>query len=181
MPLTAPYCSHLQVNLATTALHQRPRNSTQIFNRPEINKFFKHNMNVVASIAAVVGLVFNFATAIKRCNDIRGRYKGADQTISSIKQELEVLQSALQELANLMIHDPSALSSRWDTSKTLPTTFRRALNGFDGTITNLLRTLGRLSGERLRSIDRMKVVWNENGMEEHRRQLEGQTMALQLL
>ncbi|KAG4411619.1 hypothetical protein IFR04_015253 [Cadophora malorum] len=137
-------------------------------------------MNVVASIAAVVGLVFNFATAIKRCNDIRGRYKGADQTISSIKQELEVLQSALQELANLMIHDPSALSSRWDTSKTLPTTFRRALNGFDGTITNLLRTLGRLSGERLRSIDRMKVVWNENGMEEHRRQLEGQTMALQL-
>lgn len=59
-------------------------------------------MDVVSSAAAVVGLVFNFATAIKTCNDIRGRYKDAEKTIGSIRHELETLQGALQELANIM-------------------------------------------------------------------------------
>jgi hypothetical protein len=82
-------------------------------------------MDVVSSVAAVIGLVFNFATAAKTCNDIRGRYKGAARTIDSLKHELETLQGALQELANLMMHDASALASRWDTNKTLSRTFAR--------------------------------------------------------
>ena len=138
-------------------------------------------MDAVSSVAAVVGLVFNFATAIKKCHEIHTQYKDAGRTISSIRHELETLQGALQELANLMMHDASALSSRWDSSKTLPTTFRRALRGFDGTIKDLLKTLGRLSSGKLGGADRLKVVWNDNEMREHQRQLEGQSNALQLL
>ena len=118
-------------------------------------------MDVVSSVAAVVGLVFNFATAIKKCHDIHAQYKDADRTISSIRHELETLHSALQELANLIMHDASALSSRWDSSKTLPTNFRRALRGFDGTIKDLLKTLGRISSDKLGWVDWLKVVWND--------------------
>jgi hypothetical protein len=91
-------------------------------------------MDVVSSVGGVVGLVFNFATAIKTCNDISGRYKDADRTIGSIRHELETLQGALQELANLMMHDASALTSRWDTNKSLAGTFERTVGGFKRTI-----------------------------------------------
>jgi nucleoside diphosphate kinase len=59
-------------------------------------------MDVVSSVGAIVALVFNFATAIKTCNDIRGRYKEAEKTVGSIRHELETLQGALQELASIM-------------------------------------------------------------------------------
>ena len=139
-------------------------------------------MDVVSSVAAVVGLVFNFATAIKTCNDIRGRYKDADRTIRSIKHELETLQGALQELANLMMHDASALTSRWDTNKSLPGTFDRALSGFKRTINGLQADMAPLrSNSPLGKMDKAKLLWNEEGMKEHLGQLRAQSSALQLL
>jgi DNA repair ATPase RecN len=140
-------------------------------------------MDVVSSVATVIGLVFNFATAAKTCNDIRGRYKGAARTIDSLKHELETLQGALQELANLMMHDASALASRWDTNKTLSRTFARAMKGFERTIKGLQAELEGLKGEKreITSLEKVKVIWNEDGMRQHLDQLRGQASALQLL
>lgn len=139
-------------------------------------------MDVVSSVGAVVGLVFNFATAIKTCNDIRGRYKDADRTIGSIRHELETLQGALQGLANLMMHDASALTSRWDTNKMLPGTFERAVRGFRRTIRGLQDDMEPLRGiGRLGKMDKVKMIWNEDGMKEHLVQLRAQSSALQLL
>jgi hypothetical protein len=139
-------------------------------------------MDVVSSVAAVVGLVFNFATAIKTCNDIRGRYKDAEKTIGSIRHELETLQGALQGLANLMMHDASALTSQWDTNKTLPGTFERALRGFKRTIKGLQDDMEPLRNHRsLGKMDKVKMIWNEDGMKEHLGQLRAQSSALQLL
>lgn len=140
-------------------------------------------MDVVSSAAAVVGLVFNFATAVKACNDLRGRYTDATRTIDSIKHELETLQGALQELANLMMHDADALASRWDSNKTLPTTFSRALRGFKRTIKCLLDDFEPLKRKDpgLGKMDKAKLLWKEDAMKEHLGQLRAQSSALQLL
>jgi len=140
-------------------------------------------MDVVSSVSAMIGLVFNFATAIKSINDVRSRYKDATRTIESISHELETLQAALQELVNLMMHDASALSSRWDANKTLPTTFARAMKGFERTIKSLQDDIEPLGGEssRLTRMNKAKVVWNEDCMNQHVGRLRGQSNALQML
>lgn len=139
-------------------------------------------MDVVSSVSAIVGLVFTFATAIKTCNDIRGRYKDADRTIGSIRDELETLQGALQQLANLMMHDASALTSQWDTNKTLPGTFERAVRGFKRTIRSLQDDMEPLRNHaRLERMDKVNLIWNDDGMKEHLGQLRAQSSALQLL
>jgi hypothetical protein len=140
-------------------------------------------MDIVSSAAAVVGLVFNFATAIKTCNDLRSRYRDAARTIESLKHELETLQGALQELANLMMHDADALASRWDSNKTLPTTFARAIRGFKRTIKGLLDDMEplRWKDSSLGKMDKVKLLWNEDAMKEHLGQLRAQSSALQLL
>jgi hypothetical protein len=113
-------------------------------------------MDVISSVAAVVGLVFNFATAAKTCNDIRGRYNGAERTIDSLKH---------------------------DTNKTLSRTFARATKGFERTIKGLQAELEELKGERrgITRLEKVKVIWNEDGMRQHLDQLRGQAGALQLL
>ncbi|TVY15675.1 hypothetical protein LARI1_G004961 [Lachnellula arida] len=140
-------------------------------------------MDIVSSAAAVVGLVFNFATAIKTCNDLRSRYKDAARTIESIKHELETTQGALQGIANLMMHDADALASRWDSNKTLPTTFARAIKGFKKTINGLLDDMEPLKRKdsRLGKMDKVKLLWNEDAMKEHLGQLRAQSSALNLL
>jgi hypothetical protein len=140
-------------------------------------------MDVVSSTSAVVGLVFNLATAAKTCKAVRGRYKDAALTIDSLRQELETLQAALQQLANLMMHDASALTSQWDTDQSLSGTFSRAVKGFERTIKGLQAELDRLRFEKetLGRLDKARVVWNEDGMREHLARLRSQAGALQLL
>jgi len=140
-------------------------------------------MDIVSSASAVVGLVFNFATAAKTCKAVRGRYKDANLTIDSIRQELETLQAALQQLANLMMHDASALASQWDTDQSLSRTFARSVRGFERTIKGLQLELDKLKLEKqeLGRLDKAKVVWNEDGMREHLARLRSQAGALQLL
>ncbi|KAF4625899.1 hypothetical protein G7Y89_g12267 [Cudoniella acicularis] len=140
-------------------------------------------MDIDSSAATVVGLVFQFATAIKTCNDLRSRYKDAARTIESIRHELETLQGALQELANLMMNDADALASRWDSSKTLPMTFARAIRGFKRTIKGLLQDMEplRRKDSGLGKMDKFQFLWNEDAMKEHLGQLRAQSSALQLL
>jgi hypothetical protein len=138
-------------------------------------------MDIISSASAVVGLVF--ATAAKTSNAVRGRYKAAALTLDSIRQELETLQAALQQLANLMMHDASALTSQWDTDHSLSGTFARSMKGFERTIKGIQTELDRLKSEKevLGRLDKAKVVWNEDGMREHLSRLRSQAGALQLL
>lgn len=144
-------------------------------------------MDVVASIGAVVGLVFNFAKAIKICHDIKGRYEGVDETVASIKDELETLQGALKQLMALMVNDAEALSSRWDEEKHLPQTFAGAMNGFKRTIQILLDDLKGLhssvrdGGKEMGKGKKAAFVWNEAGLNGHCVQLRSQAAALHLL
>ena len=144
-------------------------------------------MDVVGSVGAVVGLVFNFAKAIKTCSDIKGRYDGIDETIGSVKDELETLQGALKQLMDLMVNDAAALSSRWDVDKHLPQTFAGAMSGFKRTIAVLLRDLDGLhsavrdGGKEVGRGKKAGFLWNENNMNGHCVQLRSQAGALHLL
>ena len=113
------------------------------------------NMDIISSASAVVGLVFNFATAAKTCKAVRGRYKAASLTLDSIRQELETLQAALQQLANLMMHDASALTSQWDTDHSLSGTFARSMKGFERTIKGIQAELDRLKSEKEEVLGRL--------------------------
>ena len=71
-------------------------------------------------------------------------------------------------LSPLRMNDASALTSRWDTKKTLPRTFERAMKGFKRTITSLQDDMEPLqSNLRLGKMDKIKFLWNEDGMKEH--------------
>lgn len=140
-------------------------------------------MDIASSASAVVGLVFSFAQVIKTCKDIRSRYQDARRTVDNIKNELETLEGALKELANLLIHDPAAIASRWDSDKTLPLTFQRAIRGFKRTITSLQDDFEPLrhSNSSLKKMDKVKLLWDEDGMRQHLEQLRAQSNALSLL
>ena len=102
---------------------------------------------------------------------------------TGIRQELETLQAALQQLANLMMHDASALTSQWDTDQSLSGTFARSVKGFERTIKGLQKELDKLKfeDEVLGRLEKAKVVWNEDRMREHLGRLRSQAGALQLL
>lgn len=109
--------------------------------------------------------------------------KDAGRTVDNIRHEMETLQGALQELANIMMHDASVLSSRWDTNKTLPTTFERAVRGFKHTIKGLQDDMEPLlqKSSKIRKRDKANFLWNEHDMKDHLGQLRAQSSALQLL
>lgn len=80
------------------------------------------------------------------------------------------------------MHDASALTSRWDTNKSLPGMFERAVRGFKRTIKGLQDDIELLrSNALLRKMDKVKIIWNEDGMKEHHGQLKAQSSASQLL
>jgi hypothetical protein len=170
-------------------LQLRPAQPCPLITQPSLSSSFSlsskltKNMDIISSASAVVGLVFSFATAAKTCNAVRGRYKAAALTLDSMRQELEMLQAALQQLANLMMHDASALTSQWDTDQSLSGTFARSMKGFERTIKGIQAELDRLKSEKevLGRLDKAKVVWNEDGMREHLSRLRSQAAALQLL
>jgi hypothetical protein len=88
----------------------------------------------------------------------------------------------LEELLNLMMHDASALTSRWDTNKSLSRTFEKAVRGFRKTIKGLQDDIKPLqTNARLGKMDKVKLLWNDDGMKEHLGQLRAQSSALQLL
>lgn len=140
-------------------------------------------MDIASSAANVVSLVFNFAKAAKTCKAVRGRYKDAAFTIDSIRHQSETLQVALHQLANLMLHDASALTSQWDNDKSLSKTFTATINGLEQTNAKLQDDLERLhlGKEKLGPSDKAKVVWNEDVMREHQSRLQSQVGSLQFL
>lgn len=144
-------------------------------------------MDVVSSVGAIVGLVFNFAKAIKCCHDIKGKYHEVDETIASVKDELETLQGALKQLMALMMNDLDALSSQWDEERHLPMIFAGAMKGFDRTIGVLMEDLKGLhskvrdGGSEMGKRKKAKFMWNESGLNGHCVQLRSQAGALQLL
>lgn len=138
-------------------------------------------MDVVSSVGAVVALVFNLARAIKATKDICDRYRDAASTMQKVLVELETLHGALQELVNLMMYDAGALTSRWDTNRTLPVTFAKATTNFEATIKALLKDLEMMTSQASKKSARIKYLWNDSRMQEHLVQLRGQTGALQLL
>jgi hypothetical protein len=83
-----------------------------------------------------------------------------------------------------MLKDASALSSRWDTNKSLPETFSRTLGALKRTIDGLYKEM-RLGRTRvaapLPTLGRVKYIWGEKEMETNLVQLRGQSANLTLL
>lgn len=119
----------------------------------------------------------------KNCKDICEQYQDADHTIVIVRQELETIQTAFQELANLINHDVSALSSKWDTNATLSSTFRNILVSFQQTVTGLEREFEplKLPGYMLKKSEKVKLLWSKDKLKHYQEQIRGQTGALNLL
>jgi hypothetical protein len=144
-------------------------------------------MDAASAAAAMVGLVFNCATAIKTCNDLLGKFKNADRTLRSMVTEASTLRSALLQLHHLMMLDPAALSSRWDIESMLPQTFETAIDGFRDMLAVLIGHLEgltrkrRAAGSPLSRVAKVKVVWNEVEMQDILVQVRAQQHSLQFL
>jgi hypothetical protein len=145
-------------------------------------------MEAACAASALVGLVFNCATAFKTCNDLRGKYKRADQTLQSITTEASTLQLCLNQLQHLMQRDPAALSSRWIVEPMLPQTFETVIESFQRMILSLLEELEKVTGRRTSSSDgclvrssKVKLLWNEAAMQGLLRQIHAHQQSLQFL
>ena len=146
-----------------------------------------YTMDAASAAAAIVGLVFNCATAIKSCNDLLGKFRNADRTLRSMATEASTLRSALLQLQHLMMLDPAALSSRWDMESMLPQTFETAIEGFRVMLAVLIRHLEGLTKKRktlgspLTRGAKQKMVWNEAEMQDVLVQIRAQQQSLQFL
>ncbi|KAH6666929.1 hypothetical protein B0J14DRAFT_192378 [Halenospora varia] len=145
-------------------------------------------MDAACAAAALVGLVFNCATAFKACNDLRGKYKNVDQTLQSIATEVSTLQLCLGQLQHLMQRDPAGLSSRWNVEPMLPQTFHTAIESFRKMILDLLRELEKIAGRRSSSSEiplmrssKFKFLWNEAAMQDLLSQIRAHQQSLQFL
>ncbi len=147
-------------------------------------------MDAVCAASALVGLLFNCATAVKQCNDLRGHYKNADQTLRSIATEVSTLRSSIHQLQHLMQRDPAALSSRWDLKSMLPQTFEAAIQAFNNVLDALLLELATFkfddkAGQSLKlTLTRglkIKLLWSESAMQDLLVQLRAQQQSLQFL
>ena len=145
-------------------------------------------MDAACAASALVGLIFNCATAVQACNDLRGKYKSADQTLRSIATEGSTLGASLLQLQHMMLRDPAALASRWDVKSMLPQTFETAIESFAKVLDALLLKLKELDGSAgsspgmtlTRSL-KIKLLWNENSMRDMLIQLRGHQQSLQFL
>jgi hypothetical protein len=143
-------------------------------------------MDAASAAAAIVGLVFNCATAIKSCNDLRGKFRNADRTLRSMATEASTLRSALLQLQHLMMLDPAALS-RWDMESMLPQTFETAIEGFRVMLAVLIGHLDGLTKKRkaagspLTRRAKGKMMWNEAEMQDVLVQIRAQQHSLQFL
>jgi hypothetical protein len=144
-------------------------------------------MDAASAAAAIVGLVFNCATAIKACNDLLGKFRNADRILRSMATEASTLRSALLQLQHLMMRDPVALSSRWDMESMLPQTFETAIEGFRDMLAVLIGHLEgltrkrRAAGLQVTRVAKGKMLWNEAEMQDILVQVRAQQHSLQFL
>ena len=145
-------------------------------------------MDAACAASALVGLVFSCATAFKTCNDLRGKYKNADQTLQYISTEVSTLQLCLGQLQHLMQRDPVALSSRWDVEPMLPQTFETAIESFRTMLSALLRELEKITGRKSSRSDivllrssKVKLLWNEAVMQDLLTRIRAHQQSLQFL
>ncbi|RDW58445.1 hypothetical protein BP5796_12375 [Coleophoma crateriformis] len=141
-------------------------------------------MDAACAASALVGLIFNCATAIKTCNDLRGRYKNIPSTLSSIETETSTLLSSLYQLQHLMQRDPIALSSIWDAQSMLPQTFEKAIEGFRQMVSTLLHDLERIkpsSDIQVQWTFKLKFLWNEAPMQDLLSRIRAHQQSLQFL
>jgi hypothetical protein len=145
-------------------------------------------MDAARAVSSITRLIFNCATAVQACNDLHGKYKNADQTLGSIATEGSTLQDSLLHLQHLMLHNPAALSSRWDVKSMLPQTFETAIESFDKALAALHLELekysskgGSSSGTALARSLKIKLLWNENAMQDVLVRLRAHQQSLQFL
>ncbi|KAE9378909.1 hypothetical protein N431DRAFT_450834 [Stipitochalara longipes BDJ] len=145
-------------------------------------------MDAACAASALVGLLFNCATAVKQCNDLRGNYKNADRTLRSIATEASTLRTSIHQLQHLMLRDPAALSTRWDMESMLPQTFETAIEAFNKVLEALFRELEKFDGKAGQSLGltltrglKIKLLWNESAMQDILVQLRAQQQSLQFL
>jgi hypothetical protein len=145
-------------------------------------------MDAARAVSSITRLIFNCATAVQACNDLHGKYKNADQTLGSIATEGSTLQDSLLHLQHLMLHNPAALSSRWDVKSMLPQTFETAIESFAKVLAALHLELekyngkgGSSSGTALARSLKIKLLWNENAMQDVLVRLRAHQQSLQFL
>jgi len=144
-------------------------------------------MEAIAAASAIVGLIFNCASAVKQCNDLRTKYRNASRTLQSVAMEGSTLRAALLQLNHLMLRDPAALSSRWDTESVLPQAFETAIDSFSLVLAALLRELEKIVGNSppaglsVSRGSKTKLLWNESALQDLLAQLRAQQQSLQFL
>ncbi|MCJ1393744.1 hypothetical protein MMC18_006620 [Xylographa bjoerkii] len=133
---------------------------------------------------AIASLVMKCASIVKAAQDVRGRYKAATLTISSMATECVTVSTALSHLQNLAINDNGSVDV--DVVNTLET----VVIGCTLTISVLDEYILELTTDKsvLKSADssskwttKVKVLWNEAEMRELLQQLRGYQSSITLL
>ncbi|PGH13662.1 hypothetical protein AJ79_03510 [Helicocarpus griseus UAMH5409] len=134
-------------------------------------------MDPLSITASISGLLVACAQVVKIASDVRGKYKTASLTISSIATECVTVTTALSHLQVLVIRRADSFDSN------TANMFECVITGCKLTLSVLDEYIMELSldhGE-LTSKNKAKVVWNESEMKELLQQLRGHESSLNLL
>ena len=133
-------------------------------------------ISIISLVEGSVGLILQCGSTIKSLNDIARKYKHAELTLSSIIQEVDVI-----ELAWKRIKD-------WFESHTNETTDVGLLLRLDMSLkfgTNVISALQddllEYEEDRLGIVPRARLAWNENTLRDHQYRIRGLVQAMSLL
>ena len=133
-------------------------------------------ISITALVEGSVGLILQCGSTIKSLNDIAGKYKHAELTLSSIIQEVDII-----ELAWKRIKD-------WFESYTNETGDVELLERLDKSLkcgTNVISALQDdlldYGEDRSRIMRRSRLAWNESALRDHQYRIRGQVQAMSLL
>ena len=139
-----------------------------------------------APLGSVIALTAGCFRAARGLYELREKYKDASMTITAIYTESNVIATSLACIQQLCSKNPEALQSTLREGPELHTRFDEALTGCTLVYSVLENEVERLhsgihqNGAKS-SVEKFKLLWKEEAMQEVLTQIRGQQTALSLL
>ncbi|MCJ1284978.1 hypothetical protein MMC26_004315 [Xylographa opegraphella] len=140
-------------------------------------------MDPLSMTVAITSLVMKCASIVKAAQDVRGRYKAATLTISSIATECVTVSTALSHLQNLAINDGSVDADVVNTLETVVIGCTLTISVLEEYILELItdKKVSNSADITSKWTTKVKFLWNEVEMRELLQQLRGHQASITLL
>jgi hypothetical protein len=142
-------------------------------------------MDPLTITGSVLAITARCLTTVLALHGLRARFQHAQTTISALCSESTIMSASLAQIQNLILSNPDALTSHLQQRPELVSTFDTVLTGCMVVFSVLDDEVQRLfpsnANENAGLLDRARVVWKEDIMNDLLSQIRGQQGALTLL